>query len=918
MSDNKLKIDVVLADVGESGAVLSDFVTQEIHNTDMAKKADLVNGKVNPTQLPEFSELSGVTDVFSQLEINLRENINTSLTDSKAYADSIVSEVMSKKADLVNGRVPKEQATNFKDIPGAKAAIDGLKQSLGQEIIGINDSLENNFAKLTNGKVSQTVLPTDLVYSDRLTREMNDVRSSLQNTITQVGEELTALETKTNNKFISKTEAEYFTKDIELKAAIGGLEQKSYTSYASKIVETSKADLVYVDRALGALSTAATKFYPTLALANADIANLQVNQPIQVGEVANGGLWYKATAGATSLTKSPYDPLAQAKGYTNTFVNTRNNLADSFLYSGTLTDIDDLNTLYKDGTYVATSVPLNAPVGETQAARIKIERQGGFISQTYQRLYDSRRVWKRTIQIGQPPEIWRDFSFIGDANIATTSKVGTVKPSTGLTISADGALSVSNLTRSLLADDFNYVGSLNATSDLNVKMKEGAYLTLAAPLNAPAGTIPNVLITNQNVGQRYIQTIYDLVDSRKRWQRVVRFNNDGTFNSAEVWRDLFQIPRTGLTDNFMYNGVFTSATDLNAEHKQGLYISTSLPTNAPVGAPAVSFIEIDRAGSFVKQTITHSADASKRWQRAMQISGGAPIAGGAWKNLDPLSNVASQSNLGVIKAGAGLNITVDGTLSVIAPSQINPFAGKKIVCFGDSITEFKTYPQQLGQMLGAEGINVGFGGCMMSAHWDVGYKEMCMYRLADYIASGDYSGLIAAAQDVYDRTGDDNRAIAARLAAIDWDTVDYITILYGTNDYANGKSIGVATDIKSDGSNYLGSTNYAIQRILTAYPHLKIALITPIYRARGVNGGTDSDDSPNAPTNGRYLRDFCTGLIEVAKLNHVPCFNLHDDSGINKYTASLYLNPEPDGVHLTVEGATLIAQKLSAKMRANF
>lgn len=184
MSDNKLKIDVVIADVGESGAVLSDFVTQDLHNTDMAKKADLVNGKVNPTQLPEFSELSGVTDVFSQLENNLRENINISLAESKEYADSIVSEVMSKKADLVNGRVPKEQATNFKDIPGAKAAIDGLKQSLGQEIIGINDSLENNFAKLTNGKVSQTVLPTDLVYLDRLTREMNDVRSALQNTIT--------------------------------------------------------------------------------------------------------------------------------------------------------------------------------------------------------------------------------------------------------------------------------------------------------------------------------------------------------------------------------------------------------------------------------------------------------------------------------------------------------------------------------------------------------------------------------------------------------------------------------------------------------------------------------------------------------------------------------------------------------------
>ena len=52
--------------------------------------------------------------------------------------------------------------------------------------------------------------------------------------------------------------------------------------------------------------------YNTLALANADIASINLNQNVFVSE-AMGGYWYKATAGATSLTKSPYDPLAQAK-----------------------------------------------------------------------------------------------------------------------------------------------------------------------------------------------------------------------------------------------------------------------------------------------------------------------------------------------------------------------------------------------------------------------------------------------------------------------------------------------------------------------------------------------------------------------------------------------------------------------------
>lgn len=83
-----------------------------------------------------------------------------------------------------------------------------------------------------------------------------------------------------------------------------------------------KAETVYVDNALSNLSTAANKFYPTLASANADIANIVVNQPVTIGESgANGGLWYKDTAEATSLTKSAYDPLTQSQDYTDNELN---------------------------------------------------------------------------------------------------------------------------------------------------------------------------------------------------------------------------------------------------------------------------------------------------------------------------------------------------------------------------------------------------------------------------------------------------------------------------------------------------------------------------------------------------------------------------------------------------------------------
>ena len=91
-------------------------------------------------------------------------------------------------------------------------------------------------------------------------------------------------------------------------------ELSAFISAEANRAETA-ADSVksYVDSSLSNLSTAANKFYPTLALANADIANINVNQPVTVGEAVNGGLWYKAAAEATSLTKSAYDPIEVAK-----------------------------------------------------------------------------------------------------------------------------------------------------------------------------------------------------------------------------------------------------------------------------------------------------------------------------------------------------------------------------------------------------------------------------------------------------------------------------------------------------------------------------------------------------------------------------------------------------------------------------
>lgn len=56
------------------------------------------------------------------------------------------------------------------------------------------------------------------------------------------------------------------------------------------------------------------KFYPTLAEANADIANIRTDVYVITGD---SGAYYKATTEATTLTKSAHDPLTQSKKYTD-------------------------------------------------------------------------------------------------------------------------------------------------------------------------------------------------------------------------------------------------------------------------------------------------------------------------------------------------------------------------------------------------------------------------------------------------------------------------------------------------------------------------------------------------------------------------------------------------------------------------
>jgi len=233
-----------------------------------------------------------------------------------------------------------------------------------------------------------------------------------------------------------------------------------------------------------------------------------------------------------------------------------------------------------------------------------------------------------------------------------------------------------------------------------------------------------------------------------------------------------------------------------------------------------------------------------------------------------------------------------------------PLKGKKIVCFGDSITGNYVYPTYLAGVTGATVYNVGVGGVCMSNHTNPDYDPFCMTKLADAVATDDF-------------TLQDASPLAppnlATLKTIDFSTIDYAVIFFGANDYAKEILLGANSD--NGNTTFKGSINYVISILLTAYPNIKLLFVAPPWRARIASGdGLESDTNPNP--SGVYYIEYVDAMIESTNLKHIPCLDLYRNSGINSYTNTLYLR---DGLHPTdVAGCELLGRKIGNCLKVTY
>ena len=246
-----------------------------------------------------------------------------------------------------------------------------------------------------------------------------------------------------------------------------------------------------------------------------------------------------------------------------------------------------------------------------------------------------------------------------------------------------------------------------------------------------------------------------------------------------------------------------------------------------------------------------------------------------------------------------------------------PLAGKTVALFGDSLigmyrdsTGIQGY---VAEETGATVHNVGFGGCRMSVHPTSGYAAFSMWALAKAIAENNWT-----TQDAQASSGSayfpDQLAL---LKSLDFSKVDVAVIHYGTNDFAAGG--GTTIDNPNDPDDYTtlcGALRYSVEKLLGAYPKLRIYVSLPVFRFWDENGVVSYSDTYTRY--GYTLVDFANALRSVAAEYKLPVIDGYNGLGINSLNATAFLS---DGTHHTIDGrerfGRFIGASLTAQQEAN-
>ena len=220
-------------------------------------------------------------------------------------------------------------------------------------------------------------------------------------------------------------------------------------------------------------------------------------------------------------------------------------------------------------------------------------------------------------------------------------------------------------------------------------------------------------------------------------------------------------------------------------------------------------------------------------------------------------------------------------------------SGKVMANFGDSITKIG-YSSYIQTETGMTVHNFGLSS-QRWAYANEGEKEKYgMYAIANAIATGVWT---VPESLVPGGVFDEQIATIARIKAVDFDDVDFVTIALGTNDFTSGTTLTDSEDLY-DTATLPGAIRYAVKTLLTAYPHLTVMLLTPIYRFWvDVDGTTIIDDSDVHTIGGYQLPAMVSKIIEIGAELKLPAVNMYSELGINAHNRIYWFAYTTTGVY---------------------
>ena len=205
-----------------------------------------------------------------------------------------------------------------------------------------------------------------------------------------------------------------------------------------------------------------------------------------------------------------------------------------------------------------------------------------------------------------------------------------------------------------------------------------------------------------------------------------------------------------------------------------------------------------------------------------------------------------------------------------------PLRGKLILNLGDSIfgntrnsTSVSSYIEKHS---GGTCINSGFGGSRVAVH-SPNWVAFSLYKLVDELIKDDTDTTKWNLQDqaitamkngtVNGMPGYFEEALNT-LKAVDMNSVNYLTIAHGTNDYTGNTLVDNETDIY-DTTTFGGALRYSLEKLMTKFKHLNILLCTPMYRFWLDESLNFIEDSDTKEFKGQLLKDFVNKEIEISK-----------------------------------------------------